>query len=117
MADERLNFGPAEVLAALPQQEPFRFLDEALGQAFANVAASSDDNDEPAAETPEPRVRIERLRNEPYGIHDFGKEMTITQAMMDTIKTTLVADYGTRAKIHDQQADNLVGMYIGPRIR
>ncbi len=28
MGDERLNFGPAEVLAALPQQEPFRFLDE-----------------------------------------------------------------------------------------
>ena len=28
MGDERLNFGPAEVLAALPQKEPFRFLDE-----------------------------------------------------------------------------------------
>ena len=28
MGDDRLNFGPAEVLAALPQQEPFRFLDE-----------------------------------------------------------------------------------------
>jgi len=28
MGDDRLNFGPAEVLAALPQKEPFRFLDE-----------------------------------------------------------------------------------------
>ena len=28
MGDDLLNFGPAEVLAALPQQAPFRFLDE-----------------------------------------------------------------------------------------
>ena len=28
MGGDRLNFGPAEVLAALPQKEPFRFLDE-----------------------------------------------------------------------------------------
>ena len=30
MADDRERFGPAEVLALLPQQEPFRFLDEIL---------------------------------------------------------------------------------------
>ena len=39
MADERLNLGPAEVLAALPQQEPFRFLDEILELDSEHIVA------------------------------------------------------------------------------